>query len=150
MALGKKRTPTEYQDVLGSCLEEFLRLSRIIQSLLFHAKAEGNPGSGTPRAGQSRRGPVNGGMFYESSAVEAGVTLRVETPAVWVQVDRTLVQQAERRESGHPVHARRTVKTCRDPSRSREPDTVYAEGIWAAVPSIDWVTVPAKGLGTGC
>ncbi|BCH12544.1 hypothetical protein MesoLj131c_68020 (plasmid) [Mesorhizobium sp. 131-3-5] len=41
----------------------------------------------------------------------------------------------------------RLVEIRRDPRKS---DTVHAEGIWAAVRSIDWVTVPAKGLGTGC
>src|ERR687883_1616333 len=40
VALGKPRSPEEYREVLGSCLEESGRLSRLIDSLLFLARAE--------------------------------------------------------------------------------------------------------------
>ena len=42
VALGKPRTPEEYRDVLTSNLEECGRLARLIESLLFLARAE-NP-----------------------------------------------------------------------------------------------------------
>ena len=42
VALGKSRTPEQYRDVLGSNLEECGRLSRLIDTLLFLARAE-NP-----------------------------------------------------------------------------------------------------------
>ena len=42
VALRKKRTEEEYQEVLGSCLEEGVRMSKIVESLLFVAKSE-NP-----------------------------------------------------------------------------------------------------------
>ena len=43
VALARTRTPEEYRDVLGSCLEEAVRLSELIESLLFLARSE-SPG----------------------------------------------------------------------------------------------------------
>ena len=43
VALGKARTLAEYRDTLSSCLEECGRLARMIDSLLFLARAE-DPG----------------------------------------------------------------------------------------------------------
>ncbi|MDX5929403.1 histidine kinase dimerization/phospho-acceptor domain-containing protein, partial [Acidiphilium acidophilum] len=40
VALGRARSLEEYRDVLGSALEECARISRVIQSLLFLARAE--------------------------------------------------------------------------------------------------------------
>src|SRR5207244_9308870 len=40
VALARPRTPAEYQQVLGSGLEEYAKLSRMIDSLLFLARAE--------------------------------------------------------------------------------------------------------------
>src|SRR5262249_9572489 len=40
VALGRSRSAAEYREVLGSCLEECARLARIIDSLLFLARAE--------------------------------------------------------------------------------------------------------------
>ena len=95
VALGKTRTPAEYQDVLGSCLEEYERLTRIIQSLLFLAKAE-------TAIQLDHRDPVDLGQtiaavidFYETAGAEASVALHFASgPAIWAGVDRTLVQQA--------------------------------------------------------
>src|SRR5215216_903529 len=42
VALTRARSPDEYRDVLASCLEECVRLSRLIESLMFIARAE-NP-----------------------------------------------------------------------------------------------------------
>ena len=95
VALGKTRTPAEYQDVLGSCLEEFQRLSRIIQSLLFLAKAET-----TRQLDHCERVELRQTLgavidFYETTATEASVALHLDPgPVVWAEVDRTLVQQA--------------------------------------------------------
>ena len=95
VALSKPRTAVEYQDVLGSCLEEFQRLSRIIQSLLFLAKAE------TTRQLDHRervdlRMTIGAVIdFYETTASEASVALQLDGgPSFWADVDRTLVQQA--------------------------------------------------------
>src|SRR5438552_18505656 len=78
VVLGKPRPPEESREVLGSCLEECVRLSRLIDSLLFLARAE-NPGT------QVEREPIDVareldalGEFYAATAAEAGVTLAVE------------------------------------------------------------------------
>ncbi|MFI4956971.1 MAG: heavy metal sensor histidine kinase [Gammaproteobacteria bacterium] len=40
IAISRKRTPEEYQQVIGSSLEELQRLSKLIENLLFLARAE--------------------------------------------------------------------------------------------------------------
>jgi two-component system, OmpR family, heavy metal sensor histidine kinase CusS len=95
VALGKPRSPEEYREVLASCLEETERLTRIIESLLFLARAESaqqplqaewvDVGSEVERA----RG------FYEAAAEEGGVDLRVERDEpIRTRLDRTLFQRA--------------------------------------------------------
>ncbi len=95
VALGKPRSAEEYRDVLGSCLEECARLSRLIDSLLFLARAE------NPRT-QVEREAVDVGReleavrdFYEAAAAEAGVALKVQTrgeTSAWL--NRPLLQRA--------------------------------------------------------
>lgn len=96
VALARARTVEEYRDVLGSCLEESVRLSKLISDLLFLARAE------SPLA-HVRRESVNlvellDGMreYYEASAAEAGVSLTTSAnrASVVAQLDRTLVQRA--------------------------------------------------------
>lgn len=95
VGLGKARSPEEYRETIGSALEECLRLSRIIDSLLFLARAE-NPET------QIRREHLNIGQelrtvaeFYEVTASDAGVALTVDAPpAVEARLDRTLFQRA--------------------------------------------------------
>ena len=58
VALTRPRNLDEYRDVIGSSLEEFGRLSRMIDSLLFLARAE-NP------ATQINREPVDVGIELE-------------------------------------------------------------------------------------
>lgn len=95
VALGKERTPAEYQDVLGSCLEEFLRLSRIIQSLLFLAKAETTPALAHREQVELRQALAAVIDFFETNAAEASVSLQLQAgPPLWAKVDRTLIQQA--------------------------------------------------------
>jgi two-component system heavy metal sensor histidine kinase CusS len=95
VALGKSRSMLEYQETLGSCLEECLRLSRIIDSMLFIARSE------DPRT-QIQREAVDIGVelervreFYEAPAGDAGVELRVSCPlGITAPVDRMLFQRA--------------------------------------------------------
>lgn len=95
VALGRKRSVEEYREVLESALEECLRLSRIIDCLLFLARAE-HPET------QIRREPVDIGHelatvreFYEAGASEAGISLDLDSsPGITVAVDRTLFQRA--------------------------------------------------------
>jgi two-component system, OmpR family, heavy metal sensor histidine kinase CusS len=95
VALTKLRSPTEYQEILGSVLEEAQRLSRIIDGLLFMARAE------TPEAHIARETLCVAQElsvvrdFYEPAATEAGVTLSVSANTdLQVVVDRTLFQRA--------------------------------------------------------
>ena len=95
VALSKTRSVGEYREVLESSLEECVRLSRMIDSLLFLARAE-NPET------QIRREPIDVGSelsavrdFYEAAANEAGVSLDLAFPAgLTVPLDRTLFQRA--------------------------------------------------------
>ncbi len=95
VALSKARPQGDYRDVLGSCLEECTRISRVIQSLLFLARAENATDA-------LQRDQVNVGRelaavqeFYGAAASEAGVGLGVSVaPDLEARLDRTLFQQA--------------------------------------------------------
>lgn len=96
VALARPRSVDEYRDVLGSCLEEAVRLSELISDLLFLARAE------SPLA-HLRSEPVDVGQllsgvceYYEASAAENGISLTTslgEKPVI-AKVDRTLMQRA--------------------------------------------------------
>jgi len=95
VALRDVRSPDEYRDTLGSCLEECLRLSRLIDRLLFLARAEQSQ-----MAIQREPLDVEHELtvvrdFYELAATEAGVTLTVHAqPYLMVAFDRILFQRA--------------------------------------------------------
>jgi len=95
VALGKSRTPEEYRETLGSALEECLRISRLIHSLLFLARAEAGidaPHPDTIQVGREIEAVLE---FYEAQAAEVGVTLHAEDANSLVAAfDRTLFQQA--------------------------------------------------------
>ena len=96
VALARARTPEEYRDVLGSCLEEAVRLSNLIGDLLFLARAE------SPLA-LLRRETTDVALlltrvreYYEASAVDAGVSLTTFRPGepVMAAIDPSLLQRA--------------------------------------------------------
>ncbi len=95
VALARARSADEYRDVLGSCLEEAVRLSEVIESLLFLARSE-SPGD------HLKRMPEDIGAlladvrdYYEAAAAEAGVALTVSGGGgVTGDVDRGLLQRA--------------------------------------------------------
>ncbi len=95
VALGRARSPEEYREVLGSCLEECVRLSQMIDSLLFLARAE-HPET------RLRREPLDVGHelrairdFFEAAANESGVALTVQAAGELVaDLDRGLFQRA--------------------------------------------------------
>jgi two-component system heavy metal sensor histidine kinase CusS len=95
LALGKPRGPEEYRDVLGSCLEECGRLARMIDSLLFLARAE-NPRTQVPREPVEVARELEAVReFYEAAAAEVGVALRVAArPPLHAEVNRPLLQRA--------------------------------------------------------
>ncbi len=95
VALGKPRTAEEYREVLGSNLEECGRLSRIIDSLLFLARAE-NPEMQITRerfdVGRELAAVCD---FYEAAASEKGVRLAVSAgDQVTADLNRHLFQRA--------------------------------------------------------
>jgi len=95
VALGQSRSPQEYREVLGSCLEECARLSQIIDSLLFLARAESPEAQIARERMDVRRELAAVRDFYEAAAAEAGVTLRLSCPdSLRADLDRTLFQRA--------------------------------------------------------
>jgi len=95
VALTRARTPDEYRDVLASCLEECVRLSRLIESLMFIARAE-NPQT------TIQREPVNVSQeleqladFYSAAAAESGISIALHAENnVTASLDRDLFQRA--------------------------------------------------------
>lgn len=96
VALARARTIDEYREVLDSCLEETVRLSKLISDLLFLARAE------SPLT-HLRRERVDltellGGVqeYYEASAADAGISLTTLSAAepVIADLDRGLMQRA--------------------------------------------------------
>jgi two-component system heavy metal sensor histidine kinase CusS len=95
VALGAPRSAQEYQEVLESCLEEYGRLSRLIDNLLFVARAESPQGEAIREDLEVGRELATVRDFYEGAATEAQVTLTVEAPSGLVaRLDRALLQRA--------------------------------------------------------
>lgn len=96
VALARARTVDEYRDVLGSCLEEAVRLSNLIGDLLFLARAE------SPLTLLHRERTDVAQLlsrvreYYEASAADAGVSLTTACPSepVIAAVDQSLIQRA--------------------------------------------------------
>ena len=96
VALARARTVDEYREVLGSCLEEAVRLSDLIGDLLFLARAE------SPLAHLHREsinvGELLSGIreYYEAPATDRGISISTVVPnePVIAQLDRTLLQRA--------------------------------------------------------
>jgi two-component system heavy metal sensor histidine kinase CusS len=95
VALGQPRAAEDYREVLASSLEEFGRLTNLIDSLLFLARAD------SPQTQIAKQRLQIGSEletvrdFYEAAAHEAGVRLLVQAQdGVVAEVDRTLFQRA--------------------------------------------------------
>ncbi len=95
VALARTRTPAEYTEVLGSCLEEAVRLSELIESLLFLARSE-SPGAHLNRTREDvGRLLTDLRDYYEASATDLGVTLQASPgESIVANVDRVLLQRA--------------------------------------------------------
>lgn len=95
VSLSRPRPAEEYRDVLGSCLEECGRLTQMVESLLFLARAE-QPQSllklddlSVPNELETLR------AFYEAAAEESGVTLAIESSLnLTLCADRAFFQRA--------------------------------------------------------
>ncbi|MBN3835430.1 heavy metal sensor histidine kinase [Burkholderia sp. Ac-20344] len=78
VALARPRSPDEYQALLESNLEEYDRLARMIENVLFLARAE-HPGFVTRQRGFDAHEELERiAGYFEGLADEAGSTLRVE------------------------------------------------------------------------
>jgi two-component system heavy metal sensor histidine kinase CusS len=95
MALARPRTPGEYRDALASNLEECGRLIRLVESLLFLARAE-NPKTQIARERfDASHEATTVCEFYEAAAAEAEVRLEVRADGpVPVELDRSLFGRA--------------------------------------------------------
>lgn len=95
VALGKERSADEYRDTLGSALEECDRLTRMIDGLLFLARAE-HPSAQTNRDRLDLGAELETvRAFYEAAAAEAGIHLELRsTGTVIAYLDRSLLQRA--------------------------------------------------------
>jgi two-component system heavy metal sensor histidine kinase CusS len=95
VTLGRTRAPEEYREVLESSLEECLRLSRIIDSLLFLARAE-HPETQIRRESLDIGDELNAiREFYAGAASDIDVRLDLSaSPGLTVSIDRTLFQRA--------------------------------------------------------
>ena len=104
VALTKARSPADYREVLGSGLEECVRLGRMVESLLFLARAE-NPRTHVARETLTLKSElVTVAEFYEAAASEAGVRLAVDADEkLTVVVNRPLFQRAVGNHVGNAV-----------------------------------------------
>ncbi len=77
VALSRERTPEEYRQVLESSLEEYARLSRMINELLFLARAD-NPYTAIERERLDIRSELEAVReFHDTQAHEQGITISV-------------------------------------------------------------------------
>lgn len=101
VALSRERDPEHYRRVLGSALEEYQRLSHVVDTLLFFARLD-NPqhrlGLETFEASDALRKILE---FFEPLAAETGVRLELEghgeihaNPALFGQAVHNLVDNA--------------------------------------------------------
>jgi two-component system, OmpR family, heavy metal sensor histidine kinase CusS len=93
--LSKDRQPAEYKDLLGSFLEEYQRLSTLIDRLLFLARAD-QPQTQIQREEVDLKREL--GLlqdFYGLSAGESGIMVKVDAPeGLSANLDRSLFQRA--------------------------------------------------------
>lgn len=95
VALSRPRSEESYREVLGSALEECTRITRIIQSLLFLARAEM---AGQPPALETldlAHEIATVLEFYQPMAADADLSLVDRAlPGIVIRFDRILLQQA--------------------------------------------------------
>jgi two-component system heavy metal sensor histidine kinase CusS len=95
VALSKARSQDEYREILGSCLEECTRISRLIQTLLFLARSDTTAESLERERIDVRHELTKVEEFYGAAATDAGVILRVRADTgEHAEVNRMLFQQA--------------------------------------------------------
>jgi two-component system heavy metal sensor histidine kinase CusS len=94
VALAPIRTPEDYTEVLSSCLEGSVRLSELIESLLFLARSE-SPGDHLKRTREELAALLAGlREYYDPAATEAGVERAESGANLHAEVDKALLQRA--------------------------------------------------------
>ena len=99
VALAKPRSAAEYRAVLESAVEDYERISRLIENMLFLARAD-DPQAATDRSWVDLHPVLERGRgYFEMLAEERGVTLALEMQGaepVWQQVwaDETMLIRA--------------------------------------------------------
>jgi two-component system heavy metal sensor histidine kinase CusS len=95
VALARSRSVEEYREVLGSCLEESVRLSDLIGSLLFLAQTETPDAHLNVEKVDVCRLLSTVHDYFEAIATDREVALRVEcAEGIWTDGDRALLQRA--------------------------------------------------------
>ncbi|WP_322084067.1 heavy metal sensor histidine kinase [Burkholderia sp. BCC1972] len=93
VVLSQPRSADEYRNVIESSIDEYQRLSRMIEDMLFLARSEqAGTSIGVRRLNAAEEAERVAG-YYESLAEDEGVTVRVDGHA-WVDADLTLYQRA--------------------------------------------------------
>ncbi len=93
VALSQSRTVEEYRDTLGSSLEEYARLSRLIDNLLFLARADGRTKVVNHASFDALTAVQSVREFYEAFAEDRGVQVQC-AGAGTVNADPVLFRQA--------------------------------------------------------
>lgn len=128
VSLSKCRTVEEYQDVLGSCLEECSRMKSVVDSLLFLARSEHDihlPKGSEIDVEEELKKIAE---FYEVSAEEAGVTLIVTVEeSLKLCAERALFQTAVSNLLSNALRYTETGGRVEIDGRSGENDSVIIE-----------------------
>ncbi|KUZ41009.1 heavy metal sensor histidine kinase [Burkholderia territorii] len=93
VVLSQPRSADEYRSVIESSIDEYQRLSRMIEDMLFLARSEQAGTSIDVRRLDAAEEASRVAGYYEPLAEDAGVTVKVGGYA-WVDADLTLYQRA--------------------------------------------------------
>ena len=93
VTLSKVRPADEYRSVLESNAEEFERLSRLVDDMLFLAQVDHAQAALRWEAVDLKQEATHVAEFFESMAEEQEVTVRVDGAGV-IQADRLMIQRA--------------------------------------------------------
>ena len=92
VALSQSRTPEEYRRTLESSLEEYARLTRLIENLLFLARADSPTASAVRETFDARHAIKAVREYYEVLAEDRGIKLELEGEG-YVTADPVLFRQ---------------------------------------------------------
>lgn len=95
IALNKSGSPAETQDVLNSMVDECEHLTRLLQGLLFLARADSKQASLAKQRFSMTEQIATLYEYFEAEAAELGIAFKAECAAeLTLDADRSLVQQA--------------------------------------------------------